>query len=433
MDKILLIIQREYLTRVRKKSFLIMTLVGPLLMAAIMVVPIWLATMNDDESKTFIVIDEGNLMNGKLSNTDKISYLFVNNSENEGKEAINQQKFDGLLIIPKMDIQNPAPVKLYTQKNIGIELKSSLKRKIENVLEEMRLEASNIDKELLKSLKVSIQFDTFTLSENSVKSSSSEAATIISFIGGFMIYMFIFMYGVQVLRGVMEEKTNRIVEVMISSVKPFQLMMGKILGISAVGLTQFLLWIVLTASITGVISNYFKIDRFNSEQFTETLKTTPDVKQAMEMNKIVTAIDSIDFKMIIGGFLFYFLGGYLLYGALFAAIGSAVDSETDTQQFMLPITIPLILSFVVAQNIMKAPDSTMAFWFSIIPFTSPISMMIRIPFGVPAWELALSMGLLILGFIGTTWLAARIYRVGILMYGKKVSYKELSKWLFYKI
>jgi ABC-2 type transport system permease protein len=434
MNKILLVVQREYLTRVRKKSFLIMTILGPLLMAALMIVPVWLATMSGEESKTFIVIDEGGLMQNKLTNTENVSFIFVNNSEEDGKKAINEEKFDGLLLIPTMDIQNPAAVKLYTQKNLGIELKTSIKKKIENVIEEKRFEASNIDKDLLKSLKVNIQFDTFTLSENTVKNSSSEAATVISFIGGFMIYMFIFMYGVQVLRGVMEEKTNRIVEVVISSIKPFQLMMGKILGISAVGLTQFLLWIILTAAISGALSSYFKVDRFSNAQLTETLQSTPDVKQAMEMNKIVTAIDSINFKLIIGGFLFYFLGGYLLYGALFAAIGAAVDSETDTQQFMLPITIPLILSFVVAQNIMKAPDSSMAFWFSIIPFTSPISMMIRIPFGVPAWELALSM------IIINNWLyrnhmgcRANLYRVGILMYGKKVSYKELSKWLFYKI
>lgn len=432
MDKILLIIQREYLTRVRKKSFLIMTLIGPLLMAAMMIVPVWLATM-DEESKTVIVIDESGLINGNLNKSGDVNFIFVSNSLEEGKGAISDNKFDGLLYIPKLDINNPGGIKYYSNSNPGLEFKMNVQNKIAGVIEQKRFEASNIDKELLEKMKVKISIDTFKLSDKYESSSSAEAATIVGFVSGFLIYMFIFIYGVQVMRGVLEEKTNRIVEVMISSVKPFQLMMGKIVGISAVGLTQFLLWIVLSGAIGSVVGTTYQVDRFSNDKIKETLTQTTDVKQAMEMNKIMSAIDSINFPLIVGSFLFFFLGGYLLYGALFAAIGSAVDSETDTQQFMLPITIPLILSFIVAQNIMKSPDSAMSFWFSIIPFTSPISMMIRLPFGVPTWELVLSMSLLVLGFIGTTWVAARIYRVGILMYGKKTSYKELSKWLFYKI
>jgi ABC-2 type transport system permease protein len=247
--------------------------------------------------------------------------------------------------------------------------------------------------------------------------------------------MFIFIYGVQIMRGVIEEKTNRIVEVIISSVKPFQLMMGKILGIAAVGLTQFLLWVVLSTVVTSAVTASFR-DKLATQPMPEAEAgaANPAAMRAKGTTEVLKALDNLNVPLILGCFVFYFLGGYLLYGALFGAVGAAVDNETDTQQFMLPITIPLIMTFVIAQTvIIRNPDGPVAFWMSIIPFTSPIAMMLRIPFGVPVMELLLSMVLLVLGFVGTTWLAARIYRVGILMYGKKVSYKELSKWLFYKV
>jgi ABC-2 type transport system permease protein len=236
------------------------------------------------------------------------------------------------------------------------------------------------------------------------------------------------------MRGVIEEKTNRIVEVIISSVKPFQLMMGKILGIAAVGLTQFLLWAILSGLTTTAVTAAFR-DELQTQQQAATLgQESPATARGQEISQALQALDNLNVPLILGCFIFYFLGGYLLYGALFGAVGAAVDNETDTQQFMLPITIPLILSFVVAQTvIIRNPDGPVAFWMSMIPLTSPIAMMLRIPFGVPAWELLLSMVLLVAGFIFTTWIAARIYRVGILMYGKKVNYKELSKWLFYKL
>ena len=269
---------------------------------------------------------------------------------------------------------------------------------------------------------------------------------IIGYLSGFLIYLFIFMFGAQVMRGVIEEKTSRIIEVIISSVKPFQLMMGKIIGIAFVGLTQFLLWVILTIMIvTGVKSAVFpEKDASQIKAQTELISTAGsmqniqgidavDAEQSMsEIENIFGSIENINFGIILGSFLFFFIGGYLLYAALFAAIGSAVDSEADTQQFMLPITIPLILSIIVMMNAIQTPDSPIAFWFSIIPFTSPVIMMVRIPFGVPYWQLFLSMGLLIITFIGATWVAAKIYRTGILMYGKKTTYKELWKWLRYK-
>jgi ABC-2 type transport system permease protein len=256
--------------------------------------------------------------------------------------------------------------------------------------------------------------------------------------------MFIFIDGAQVMRGVMEEKTSRIVEVIISSVKPFELMLGKIIGVALVGLTQFLLWVVLTAGIYTTVSATLFRNETTEKKVERMIQTrAPAVAQMMESDsaavqqnnwaaEVTEAMATINFPLILGMFLFYFLGGYLLYSALFAAIGAAVDSETDTQQFMLPITIPLILSFIMVQYVILNPEGNIAFWFSMIPFTSPIIMMVRIPFGVDAWQVALSMLCLIGGFIFTTWLAGRIYRTGILMYGKKVNYRELARWLFYK-
>jgi ABC-2 type transport system permease protein len=271
---------------------------------------------------------------------------------------------------------------------------------------------------------------------------------VVGYVGSIMIYMFIFLFGAQVMRGVIEEKTSRIIEVIISSVKPFQLMMGKIIGVALVGLTQFLLWIAFTFIIITAVQTAFP-QQFKKTQTkeasitgksvalpNETAPTAPNTITADtgndDMNEIFEAFSSINLPVMIMAFLFYFLFGYLLYAALFAAIGAAVDNETDTQQFMLPITVPLILSLVVAQTVIQNPESPLAFWLSMIPLTSPVIMMVRIPFGVPTWEIALSAGLLILGFLGTTWLAAKIYRTGILMYGKKSNYRELWKWIRYK-
>jgi ABC-2 type transport system permease protein len=253
--------------------------------------------------------------------------------------------------------------------------------------------------------------------------------------------MFIFMYGVQVLRGVIEEKSNRIIEVIISSVKPFQLMMGKIIGIALVGLTQFILWVVLTLSITAAAQTFILKDKYSSEEVLKEVNMSTQLMQQtqnttnirnVDSNEILDILKQINYTLILLVFLFYFMGGYLLYGAMFAAIGAAVDNEADTQQFMLPITIPLVFAFIVAQMAMQNPEGPMAFWFSIVPFTAPVVMMVRVAYSVPVWELVLSMILLTITFILTTWLAARIYRVGILMYGKKPTYKEMWKWIFYK-
>jgi ABC-2 type transport system permease protein len=433
MHKIWLIIRREYLVRVRKKSFIIMTLLAPLLLAALMIVPIWLATVSDD-TETVEILDESGLFADAFKSDEEIKFIKRLGSVEQAKQDFLESDHTALLYIPQLNLDNPVGIKLFSRNNTSLKMKLAMERVIKKEIEEQKFSRSGISQEVLEQIKTKVDINTINLSETGEKDSNAFVTSGAGYVGAILIYFFIFIYGVQIMRGVIEEKTSRIVEVMISSVKPFQLMMGKIIGIAAVGLTQFLLWIILSTVAVSVVSTSFGIDKFSDKQIEQTIEQSKDAGQAKEINSIVGALNNLPVARIVGCFLFYFLGGYLLYGALFAAIGGAVDNETDTQQFMLPITIPLVLSFIVAQTVvMKNPDGPVAFWMSVIPFTSPIVMMLRIPFGVPLHELLISMAMLVLGFVATTWLAGRIYRVGILMYGKKVSYRELSKWLFYKV
>ncbi|WP_192821690.1 ABC transporter permease [Rufibacter sp. LB8] len=435
MDKIWLVFQREYLVRVRKKSFIVMTILGPLLMAMIMILPAALFMMSDD-AKVIQVLDESTLFGDKLVSNADFKFVPVKGPLEAAKEKYLASEDAALLYIPQIDLNQPKGIQLYSQKSVSMTLISSLQKHVKQEVEAIKFAKSGIDQAVLDKIKVKVAIDTVNLSAEGEKSSNVGVTSIAGFLGAFMIYLFIFIYGAQIMRGVIEEKTSRILEIMVSSVKPFQLMAGKIMGIAAVGLTQFLLWIVLSSAIYAGVSSTFELDRFSGAQIGQTVEQMDnerDISQAQQINQVMNGLDNLNVPLLVGGFLFYFLGGYLLYGAMFGAVGAAVDSETDSQQFMMPITIPLILSFIVAQTIiMKDPNGTVAFWMSMIPLTSPIVMMLRLPFGVPDWELALSMFLLILGFVGTIWVAARIYRVGILMYGKKITYRELSKWLFYK-
>ncbi|TGE07971.1 ABC transporter permease [Hymenobacter fodinae] len=442
MSKIWLIAQREYLTRVRKKSFLIMSLLGPLLTAGIFAVPVLIATLSDKD-KVVAVADAGGLFADKLPEAQNdITFKRVSADLPTAKAEFNKAKYDALLYVPKLDIANPDGFQVFSRKGLGMTLQRDIERSVENAVEAQRLKNAGLDQAVLKTMKADVSLKTISLSEDGERSSSTGISTGVAYLCGFLIYMFIFIYGIQIMRGVMEEKTNRIVEVVISSVKPFQLMMGKVLGIAGVGFTQLALWVVLSFGITSAIAGSVSPDKIvqnRVERVNAAAGATATVQAKStksEGNEIVKAFKEADlnFGMIAGCFLFYFLGGYLFYGALFGAIGSAVDSETDTQQFMMPVTMPLVLTFVVAQATLTTnPNGQVAFWMSMIPFTSPIAMMMRLPFGgVPMWQLGLSMLLLIAGFLGTIWLAGRIYRVGILMYGKKVTYGELSKWLFYK-
>lgn len=297
---------------------------------------------------------------------------------------------------------------------------------------------AGIDEQKLSTIKTNVRVATKDLDNND---KNVGIITALGFGSGLIIYLFIFIYGAMVMRGVLEEKTSRILEVIISSVKPFQIMMGKIIGVAMVGLTQLVLWIVLTSGVymgvgaaMGIKDGSPKMmptTRINSEAVVDDQVPQKMDAQSAAFSEISGALSQINFTFLLSMFVFYFIGGYLLYSALFAAVGAAADAETDTQQFMMPVTIPLIIAYVASVNVMSNPQGNIAFWFSIIPFTSPIVMMVRLPFGVPAWQIMLSMVMLVLGFIFTTWIAGRIYRVGILMYGKKVSYKELWKWLRY--
>lgn len=446
MNKIKLIIAREYLTRVRKKSFIIMTILGPVLMAALFIVPVWLA-MNDEGDTNILVIDDSFLFTERMTDTETIHFHFPKDGLDSAKaQVVESDDFDAVLYIHKRIMSSTSGIQLIYDKQPGISVIRYIENTLENDIEKWKLAKSGINQSTIEAAKTHVNLVTKKIDEIGEESkSNTELSMIVGMFSGILIYMFIFLYGVQVMRGVIEEKTSRIIEVIITSVKPFELMMGKIIGIALVGLTQFLLWTVLSATLISVGKTFVEhkfakddpgvnIEEVMSES--QTLIPNDEEVDAVELNQeaideIFQSIDQIDFPIILGSFLFYFLGGYLIYSALFAAVGSAVDNEADTQQFMLPITLPIIFSFVMAQVVINNPESPMSFWLSIIPFTSPIIMMVRIPFGVPYWELGLSMLLLVLGFIGTTWIAGRIYRTGILMYGKKITYKELWKWLRY--
>lgn len=447
MNKILLIIKREYMTRVKKRSFIIMTFLGPLLMAALFIVPVYVSQL-EGEVKVVGVVDETGIFESKFKNEENIHFILLHGNIDSLKQNLASNDLYALLYIPKSELSLPENAKLYSTNQPNISVIGLIKQIMRKEIESLKLEASGFDQEVLNSIKSSINLLTIKLDDGGgEKNSSTELSMAVGFITGLLIYIFIFMYGALVMRGVIEEKTNRIVEVIVSSVKPFQLMMGKIIGVAMVGLTQFVLWIVFTMIIVSTFLSFYSDEKsaYNQSQLniTEQISTSgissPDVSQTEtppEVNEslalIFDSLDSIQFDLIIYMFLFYFIGGYLLYASLFAAIGAAVDNETDTQQFMLPITIPLILSIVLSQFIITNPDGPAAFWMSIFPLTSPVIMMVRLPFGVPIFDIVLSMTLLIAGFIATTWLAGKIYRTGILMYGKKISYSELWKWIRYK-
>ncbi len=434
MGKIGIIIKREYWTRVRKPSFVIMSILGPLLMGAMLIVPTWLASLDGDDKK-LQVIDESGYFKDKLIPYENLTFVPVSTDAEEAKKKVKESVYDGLLYIPALSLEKPEGIRLFSEKSISAYMQKQIESMLKKELERQKMLKSGIAQSTLDSISTAVSIKTVSLSEKGEKDSNSMAASVIGYFSAFMIYMFIFFFGMQVFRGVMEEKTNRIVEVIISSVKPFELMMGKIIGIAGVAMTQFLLWVVLTFAVSTVVTSVFKMDRFSNAQLEQTLSqmdNPEEVQNAMEVNAVLSAIESVNVPLIVGCLLFYFLCAYLLYGALFGAIGSAVDSETDSQQFMLPVTMPIIIAIMISMSVIKEPDSSLAFWASMFPLTSPVVMMVRIPFGVPVWELALSMVLLVLGFLGAVWLAARIYRIGILMYGKKVTFKEIGRWIFFK-
>ena len=410
-----------------------MTFLVPMLIIGMYALIFALSMNGGDNIPTVEVIDESGIFERAFDDKKAVNFEISELSLTEAKKKVINTEDAFVLYIPK-NISTGGSIEMFAQKKAGLSVISSIERQLNDQMRIKLLKDAGIDSETLDKIKPNLSVVSKELTIEGEKDSSSGAAMAVGFAAAILIYMSLFIYGIQVMRGIIEEKTSRIVEVVISSVKPFQLMMGKIIGIGLVGLTQFMLWIVLSASLMTVATTILfkdKVEQVKSEM--------PMGKQveAVATNgpgmDIVKAVQTVQWTYILPVFIIFFFGGYMLYSALFAAVGSAVESDTETQQFMLPITLPLLFTYIMSFSfIVNNPDSSLSFWLSIIPFTSPIAMMVRLPFGVPNWELALSIFLLIGGFIFTTWVASRIYRVGILMYGKKVSFKELGKWFMYK-
>ena len=431
MNKIWLILQREFLNRVQKKSFLIATILLPLIFPALMAVLVYVASEQKKNATKDIVyyVDES----GKfIPDTTKFIFRKHEGSLDDVKKVFLRDESYGLLYIPNFDITNPQGITLYTKVNPSPNEVGDLEGMLENRVKELKLVRFNINQEVLDSIKTDIDIRTVNLSEaGDEKASNTQVVFGIGMACGIMMYLFIFIYGAQIMQGVIEEKTSKVVEVIVSSVKPFQLMMGKIMGLASVGLLQFLIWIILITTLSSVVLGMFGIEMPEQQMMNE---MGSQQAQNQAMMAVLQTASEIPFGYLIFNFLFYFLGGYLLYGALFAAVGSAVDSPAEAQQFMFPITIPMLIAyFGLFTFILDDPHGPISVWLSIIPFTSPIAMMGRIGFGVPLWQLILSMLSLIGGFIFTTWVAARIYRVGILMHGAKINYKVMAKWFMMKV
>ena len=432
---ILLIIEREFITRVRKKTFLVITIIAPVLFAALMIVPGVLASLPADH-KNIVVLDEPALLLPEVGN-DQFALDYLNPKEFDlalAKDYLRDSDKDALLYIPAGEGWDPDFIKrnilLYGKEDIGMELQGFIENRIEDKINRQKLLKQGVDPEVVNQAKTQVNIKSFTLGEEDGQDETSATPLKmgLGYIAGTMMYFFIFFYSVQVMRGVIEEKTSRIVEVIISSVRPYQLMLGKILGIGLVGVVQFLIWIILSSLIYAVVSQFVY-----PEIFAQQVISGPNGADlsVLETTGIFDMVSSINFPLVLGGFVFYFFGGYFLYSALFAALGSAIDQEADSQQFMLPVTAPLIIAFITAMNVIQEPNGQLAFWMSMIPLTSPITMMIRLPFGIPLWEIALSGAILVASFFAVVGIASKIYRVGILMYGKKVTWKELYKWLKY--
>lgn len=424
-----------------------MSILGPLLLAGGIALMAYLGSKDSGPQKV-LVVDETYPVFEELKSGPNIEFHYSQISLEEAEKIFPESNYTSMLVIPNNILAGRRAQLFFNKQPSSITLRS-IERKLERIIEKQSLRQYNISYDDYRRVRkeihlTSYRFDDADNAGGTEKATKvNEATSLIGFILGALIYMFIFMYGVMVMRGVMEEKSNRIVEVIISSVKPFQLLMGKVVGVALVGLTQFLIWIVLGFTMITATQSIMLGDKIASgNQIQSSVQMSQELQQSTELNAEINPmldfsnpdhlINTINWPLIIGGFLFYFLGGYLLYSALFGAIGSAVDAETDTQQFILPITLPLLLAYLIAFMMIANPDSPIGFWGSIIPFTSPIVMVVRMAIGIPAedmWQVYLSMFLLIVTFFGTIWVAGRIYRVGILMYGKKISYKELGKWV----
>ncbi|TKK68942.1 ABC transporter permease [Ilyomonas limi] len=441
MNKTSLIIQREYISRVRNKTFIITTILMPLLFVLLIAGSTYLS-IKGKENLNIAVIDNSGYFKDNLENSSNIAFSFpagvdTNNYISKGYSAI--------LIMPQSTGNNGNNYLLRSKKSIGIGSKETIENKIDAAIETKMLQDAGIQKSQLDSIHSQSQDATLSTVEegdnNSTRESNQWLAYGIGYGSGFLIYLTMLIYGMMVLRGVMEEKTNRIAEVIVSSVKPFQLMMGKIIGIGAVGLTQFLIWIVFIFLIMFGVHLFVSPETMQQVQAMQQSGTMPGAASSINASQSAQTIyniqhmaDTVNWGLIVGCFIFYFLGGYLFYASLFAAIGSVVEDVQNSQSLTLPITMPIIFSFIVMANAVQNPDSGLAVWCSFIPFSSPMVMMARIAYGVPGtvpyWQLIVSMLMLVAGFLFTTWLAGKIYRTGILLYGKKPTWAQMMKWAF---
>lgn len=433
MNKIWLIIKREYITRVRNRTFLISTFLLPIVMILFIFGSVFLAINSRSKVKVAVANDPGYFKSSIKSDSSNITFDFT-----AGVDSLNYSTkgFDAVLYIPTGTSSNYA---IYSKKQLGLETEGRITNKLNKAIENNLLLQKGIHKETLDSIsaqtKDAVELNNRVLDENGkAKEANAGLAYGIAFGSGILIYITMLVFGTMVMRGVMEEKTSRIAEVIISSVKPFQLMIGKIIGIAGVGLTQFLLWIILIFTLTSVAGAFIPHDLL--EQANQINNQVPGGMQnntaALKFLEMKGILGTANWGMILSCFVFYFLGGYLFYSSLFAAVGSVVEDAQESQSLMFPIMMPIIFAFIMLSSGLNNPNSNMMFWGSMIPFTSPIIMMGRIPFGVPLWQLGLSMILLVAGFLFTTWMAGKIYRTGILLYGKKASWKEMIKWAFKK-
>ena len=436
MNKIGLIIRREYFTRVKKRSFIIMTFLGPLLIAAVYIIPILLALHADNEKRTIAVVDQSHWFERQFVSTENQTFIRLDDIDIDStKKLVQQGFFDIALFIPETQLNIPSSAVVYSMKQVPMSVEEHIKDVMKNEIQVQKLIASGVDPDILESIKTHINLTVIRMDEEGgEKETFTEIQFVLGMILAVLIYIFIMLFGGQVMQGVTEEKSSRIVEVIVSSVKPFQLMMGKIIGVSLVALTQFVMWIMLTGIIYVGFSAAMGIthpDAISQGTVMAQEISSSNIMDNEAVQDVLNIVHSIDFGTIIVSFIVFFLLGYLLYATMFAAIGSLVENNTDSQQFTLPVTVPLIIAMISAIYIVNDPDGSLAVWLSMIPLTSPVVMMVRIPFGIPIWQVVVSALILAGSFVGMTWVAAKIYRTGILMYGKKPTYKEIFKWLKY--
>ncbi|MEO8774591.1 MAG: ABC transporter permease [Gelidibacter sp.] len=437
MNHLPLIIKREYLNKVRNRSFIVMTFLSPIIMIALIAVVAYLSQINNDKKRVISILDETGIVGELFENTENTTYTLLSDTGlDTAKELVKAKKAFGLLYIKKSSdsLSLVESVNFYSDESPSVSIISSLERKIEKRLSDIKLHNDGVDIEQIRASKTTVNIAQETFGGEKTSKIDSYLKLAFGGAAGYLLFMFIIIYGNMIMRSVIEEKTSRIIEIIISSVKPIQLMMGKIIGTSLAGVTQFVIWIILGSVLLFVVSAIFGIDM--------TQMQTPQqemINQAMASSDaqniaqdLITGFVNLPILNLCIAFLFFFIGGYLLYSSFYAAIGAAVDNETDTQQFMMPIIMPLVLAvYVGVFTVIEDPHGTVSTIFSFIPLTSPVVMLMRIPFGVPIWQQLLSFGLLVCTFVFTVWFAAKIYRVGILMYGKKPTYKELFKWLRY--